>query len=152
VIDVDYALDVGNVSTARATSSGAPYRSMTTVFTASSRSGRKRRGPWRARDVARVMMNLAVEFSGQEHPVGRAVESVGRRIVADCTRLISAGRRSGAIPPGPRPRLLAAAVLGALDGLMVHLSGQTRFDVLLAERVVVGLLGLPPASASTRSS
>src|SRR6266487_2946050 len=60
------------------------------------------------RDVARVMMNLAVEFSGQEHPVGRAVESVGRRIVADCTRLISAGRRSGAIPPGP-----AASVAGS---------------------------------------
>jgi len=37
--------DVGNVSTARATSSGAPYRSMRTVFTASSRSSRKRRGP-----------------------------------------------------------------------------------------------------------
>jgi hypothetical protein len=48
--------------------------------------------------------------------------------------------------------LLAAAFLGALDGLMIHLSGKTRFDVLLAERVVVGLLGLPPASASTRSS
>src|SRR6266699_3561322 len=91
------------------------------------------------RDVARVMMNLAVE-------------SVGRRIVADCTRLISAGRRSGAIPPGPRPRLLAAAFLGALDGLMIHLSGQTRFDVLLAERVVRGVLGLPPAPASTGSS
>ena len=104
------------------------------------------------RDVARVMMNLRVEFSGQEHPVGRAVESVGRRIVADCTRLISAGRRSGAIPPGPRPRLLAAAFLGALDGLMIHLSGQTRFDVLLAERVVRGVLGLPPMPASTGSS
>jgi hypothetical protein len=44
-VDVDDALDVGNVSTARATSSGAPYRSMRTVFTASSRSSRKRRGP-----------------------------------------------------------------------------------------------------------
>jgi hypothetical protein len=44
-VDVDYALDVGNVSTARATSSGAPYRSMRTVFTASSRSSRTRRGP-----------------------------------------------------------------------------------------------------------
>ena len=31
------------------------------------------------------MMNLAVEFSGQEHPVGRAVESVGRRIVVYST-------------------------------------------------------------------
>lgn len=95
------------------------------------------------RDVARVMMNLTVEFSGREHPVGRAVESVGHRIVAGCTRLISAGRRSGAIPPGPRPQLLAAAFLGALDGLMIHLSGRTSSDVLLAERVVRGVLGLP---------
>jgi len=38
-------VDVGNVSTARATSSGAAYRSMRAVFTASSRSSRKRRGP-----------------------------------------------------------------------------------------------------------
>jgi Enoyl-(Acyl carrier protein) reductase len=43
--DVDYALDVGNVRTARATSSGAPYRSMRTVVTGSSRSSRTRRGP-----------------------------------------------------------------------------------------------------------
>ena len=97
------------------------------------------------RDVARVMMSLAVEFGGRDHPVGRAVESVGRRIIADCTRLISAGRRSGAIPPGPPPRFLAAALLGGLDGLMIHLSGSTRFDTLLAERVVRGVLGLPPA-------
>jgi AcrR family transcriptional regulator len=107
------------------------------------------------RDVGRVMMILAVEFIGQEHPVGRAVATVGRRIVDDCTRLISAGRRSGAIPPGPRPRLLAAASLGALDGLMIHLSAgrrQTHFDVLLAERLVRGVLGLPPVQDSTGSS
>jgi quercetin dioxygenase-like cupin family protein len=38
-------VDVGNVSTARATSSGAPYRSMRTGFTASSRASHRRRGP-----------------------------------------------------------------------------------------------------------
>jgi AcrR family transcriptional regulator len=104
------------------------------------------------REVGRVMMILAVEFIGQEHPVGRAVARVGHRIVDDCTRLITAGRRNGAIPPGPRPRLLAAAFLGALDGLMIHLSvgpGQTHFDVLLAERVLLGVLGLPPVPPST---
>jgi AcrR family transcriptional regulator len=94
------------------------------------------------RDVARVMMTLRVEFSRQDHPVGRAVHAVGARLVADCARLITAGRRSGAIPAGPPPRVLALAYLGALEGLVIHLSRQAPYDVMLAERVVVGLLGV----------
>jgi AcrR family transcriptional regulator len=96
------------------------------------------------RDVARVMLTLRVEFSGQDHPVGRAVEKVGRRVVADCTRLIAAARKRGAIPPGPPPRVLALAYLGALEGLVIYLAGKAPFDVVLAEKVVLGLLGLPP--------
>jgi hypothetical protein len=92
-------------------------------------------------------MVLSVEFSGQDHPVGRAIEEAGRRVVADCARLITAGRRNGAIPSGPPPRVLALAYLGALEGLVINLAGQAPFDELLAERAVVGLLGLPPAPA-----
>jgi len=104
------------------------------------------------RDVARVMTTLSVEFSGQDHPVGRVVKRVGRRLVADCTRLITAGRSNGTIPPGPPPRALALGYLGAIEGLTIQLAGRAPFDVQLAERVVLGLLGLPAAPASTRSS
>jgi hypothetical protein len=100
------------------------------------------------RDVARVMMTLRVELSGQDHPVGRAVEEVVRRLVADCTKLITAGRRTGAIPPGPPARVLAGAYLGAIEGLMISISGQAPYDVILAERVALGLLGLAPGEVS----
>jgi AcrR family transcriptional regulator len=95
------------------------------------------------RDVARVMMSLRVELSGQDHPVGRAVEAATSRVVADTAALITAGRESGAIPPGPPPEVLARAVVGAIEGLVIELSGQAPYDELLAERAMVGLLGLP---------
>ena len=103
------------------------------------------------RDVARVMMTLRVEFSGQDHPVGHAVEHAVQRVVDDCARLITAGRRQGVIPPGPPPRVLAAAVAGAVEGLMISLAGKAPFDALLAERLVVGLLGLPATPSSRRT-
>ncbi|HVE74625.1 MAG TPA: TetR/AcrR family transcriptional regulator [Mycobacteriales bacterium] len=98
------------------------------------------------RDVARVMLTLRIEFGGQDHPVGRAVEATGRRIVADCRHHITAGRRSGAIPPGPPPRVLAPALVTALEGLTIGVAGQAPFDVALAERLVYGLLGLSPSA------
>ena len=101
------------------------------------------------RDIARVMMSLRVEFSGQDHPVGKAVNKAARRIGTDCARLIAAGRDLGSIPPGPPPRELAAAVIGGLEGLVIELAGKEPFDVLLAERLVLGILGLPPATATT---
>src|SRR5919106_4764944 len=61
------------------------------------------------RDVARVAMALRLEFSGQDHPVGREVERISETLVKRCTRLIQAGRRDGAIPPGPPARTLALA-------------------------------------------
>jgi len=101
------------------------------------------------RDVARVMMTLRVEFSGQDHPVGRAIKKAERRLVNDCARLITAGRENGSIPPGPPPRVMARGYLGALEGLVINLAGKEPFDVLLAERVVTGLLGLASTPAST---
>ena len=95
------------------------------------------------RDVARVMMTLRVEFSGQDHPVGRAVKEAEGRVLGQATRLIKAGRRNGSIPPGSPPRVLALAYLGAVEGLVINLAGQAPFDELLAESVVRGLLGLP---------
>jgi AcrR family transcriptional regulator len=96
------------------------------------------------RDVARVMMTLRVEFSGQEHPVARALKEAEGRLVDACTRLIAASRAAGAIPPGPSPRVLAGAMLGALEGVVIQLAGKAPFDVEVAERAVRGVLGLPP--------
>src|SRR5213595_2066520 len=53
------------------------------------------------RDVARVVMALRLEFSGQDHPVGREIERISRILGKRCARLIEAGRRDGSIPPGP---------------------------------------------------
>jgi AcrR family transcriptional regulator len=97
------------------------------------------------RDIARVMMTLRVEFSEQNHPVGEKIGEVDRQLVTDCVRLMAAGRRSGAIPPGPPVRAMARAYLGAIEGLLINLAGQAPFDAVLAERAVRGLLGLPSA-------
>ena len=105
------------------------------------------------RDVARVMITLRLEFSGKDHPVGRKIRDVERQLIADCERLIAAGRRSGAIPPGPALRAMARAYFGAVEGLVINLAGQAPVDAVLAERAVRGVLGLPlaPARASASS-
>lgn len=101
------------------------------------------------RDIARVMMTLRVEFSGQDHPVGRRIEEVGRQIVAAGARLITAGRKSGAIPPGAPPKVLAAAYLAAIEALAIALAGHAPFDADLTERAARGILGLPPVPKSS---
>jgi hypothetical protein len=93
------------------------------------------------------MTTLRVEFSGQDHPVGRAVAGAVSRVVADCTRLVAAGRGSGAIPVGAPPEVLALAVIGAVEGLVINLAGREPFDADFAERAVLGLLELPTAPA-----
>ena len=99
------------------------------------------------RDVARVMMALRVEFSAQDHPVGREIDRISRTLVKRCARLIDAGRRDGSIPPGPPARVVARAFWGALEGAVIALAGQAPHDELLAARTVAGVLGLdsPPA-------
>ena len=94
------------------------------------------------RDVARVAMALRLEFSGQDHPVGRQLERVSESLVKRCARLISAGRRAGTIPAGPPARTVALAFIGALEGTVIGLAGQAPHDELLAARAAVGVLGL----------
>ena len=101
------------------------------------------------RDIARVRMVLSVEFSGQDHPVGRAVENALERLITSVERLIAGARDQGLIPSGPPPRVLALAVLGAVEGLVINLAGQAPFDEALADRAVLGVLGLPPDPKST---
>jgi AcrR family transcriptional regulator len=103
------------------------------------------------REVARVAMALRLEFSGQDHQVGREVERISETLVKRCARLIKAGRRDGSIPPGPPARAVALAFVGALEGAVIALAGQAPYDELLAARAAAGVLGLdgPPAPPPT---
>jgi AcrR family transcriptional regulator len=94
------------------------------------------------RDVARVAMALRLEFSGQDHPVGRHLDRVSEGLLRRCTRLIGAGRRAGTIPAGPPARAVALAFMGALEGTVIQLAGQAPHDELLAARVAAGVLAL----------
>jgi AcrR family transcriptional regulator len=94
------------------------------------------------RDVARVVMALRVEFSGQDHPVGREIERISASGIKRVTRLIQAGRRGGSIPSGPPARVTALAFVGALEGAVIALADQAPHDELLAERAAAGVLGL----------
>jgi AcrR family transcriptional regulator len=96
------------------------------------------------RDVARVAMALRLEFSGQDHPVGRHLERISDGLVKRCTRLIGAGRKAGTIPPGPPARAVALAFVGALEGTVIELAGQAPHDELLAARATAGVLGIAP--------
>jgi AcrR family transcriptional regulator len=101
------------------------------------------------RDVARVMMALRMEFSGQDHPVGHEVARLSRTLVERCARLIAAGRKDGSIPPGPPVRTVALAFLGTVEGVVIALAGQAPHDEVLAARAAAGALGLEaqPATA-----
>ena len=94
------------------------------------------------RDVAGVMMALRVEFSGQDHPVGREIKRISQALMKRCARLINAGRKDGSIPPGPPARAVALAYWGALEGAVIALAGQAPHDELLAARAAAGVLGL----------
>ncbi|MCT2589885.1 TetR/AcrR family transcriptional regulator [Streptomyces sp. N2-109] len=98
------------------------------------------------RDVARVPIALRLEFSGQDHPVGREVERNYETLLTRCAHLIDAGREAGTIPPGRPTRTLALAFVGALEGTVIALAGQAPDDELLAAHAVAGVLGVPTSS------
>jgi AcrR family transcriptional regulator len=101
------------------------------------------------RDVARVAIALRLEFSGQDHPVGRRLERVSESLLKRCARLINAGRRAGSIPPGPPARAVALAFIGAMEGTVIGLAGAAPHDELLAARAAAGVLGLSCVPAQT---
>jgi AcrR family transcriptional regulator len=94
------------------------------------------------RDVARVVMALRVEFSGEDHPVGREIDRISESGIKRVARLINAGRRGGSIPPGPPARTTALAFVGALEGTVIAVAGEAPHDELLAARAATGVLGL----------
>lgn len=94
------------------------------------------------RDIARVVMALRLEFAGRDHPVGKKIERIWETGVKRCAQLVAAGRKDGSIPPGPPAQAVALALLGALEGAVIALSGNGPNDELLAARVVSGALGI----------
>jgi AcrR family transcriptional regulator len=94
------------------------------------------------RDVARVVMALRVEFSGDDHPVGREIQRIYETGIKRVARLINAGRRDGSIPPGPPARTAALAFMGALEGSVIAVAGQEPYDAELAARATAGVFGL----------
>jgi AcrR family transcriptional regulator len=102
------------------------------------------------RDIARVIMALRLEFSGQDHPVGREIERISETAAKRCVRLINAGRKAGSIPPGPPARTVALAFLGAIEGLAIELAGAAPHDELLAARAAAGVLGLSSVGAARK--
>ncbi len=94
------------------------------------------------RDVARVMMALRIEFSGQDHPLGREIKRISEILVKRCAQLIDAGRMDGSIPPGPPAAEVALAFVGAIEGAVIALAGHAPHDELLAARAAAGALGL----------
>src|SRR5215218_582861 len=101
------------------------------------------------RDIARVVMALRVEFSGQDHPVGREIERISETGVKRVARLIEAGRRMGTIPAGPPARAVAFGFFGAMEGTVIQVAGQAPHDEVLAARAVAGVLGLDHDEIST---
>jgi AcrR family transcriptional regulator len=92
---------------------------------------------------ARVMMTLRVEFTTVDHPVGRAAWDVAASLQRRMELLIRRARRNGSIPSGPPARVLAGALLAAIEGLAIGIAGRTPHDEALAERLVVGVLAVP---------
>ncbi len=101
------------------------------------------------RDVARLMIALRLEFSGQDHSLGTAIEQVYDTIVAEFATLIREGRETGSLPPGPPPHLVALALVGAVEGLVVAVAGKAPHDVILARRTAAGVLGLDQPAERT---
>jgi len=94
------------------------------------------------RDVAKVIMALRVEFSGQDHPIAHELRRISEGGVKRVARLVTAGRRSGAIPPGPPATAVGHAFLGALEGTVIGVAGQPPHDEVLSARACAGVLGL----------
>jgi len=100
------------------------------------------------RDIARVIMALRVEFAGREHPIGETIERIIQGNARRFAALITAGRKAGSIPDGPPADVLAIAGIAAMEGIAIQVAGIAPHDEVLAERAMLGMLGVDPLSRS----
>lgn len=98
------------------------------------------------RDIARVEMVLRAELA-EDHPVRRELDAITAGLLERLVKLIAAGRREGAIPPGPPARTVALALIGALEGAVIALAGRAPHDEELAARAAAGVLGVSASRA-----
>jgi AcrR family transcriptional regulator len=98
------------------------------------------------RDIARVISALRVEFAGRAHPVGETIERIVSGNAQRFAALITAGREAGSIPAGPPADMLAIAGIGAIEGIAIQVAGDVPHDELIAERAMLGMLGVGPSS------
>ena len=91
------------------------------------------------RDIAGLMVTLRVELAAlPSRRRGRA--RADPRARGAVRRLILAGREDGSIPPGPPATVLAAAVMSAIEAVVIALAGRPGDDEELAQRVTLGLV------------
>ena len=86
-------------------------------------------------------MALRVEFSGQDHPVGAMVEAAYGQPDRTLSPADQRGAPSGADPRRAPARVVAQALVGALEGTTIAMAGQRPYDEEYAARVVTGVLG-----------
>jgi AcrR family transcriptional regulator len=100
-------------------------------------------------EPARVFTRLRTEFAGTDHPIEKAINESIAEFVEIIVRLITAGRATRAIPPGPPAEVMAVAYMGAMDGVVNHLGDHPApFNVLCTERAILGVLGLSATSGT----
>ena len=87
------------------------------------------------RDIAGLMVTLRVELTARDHPVGEAVRAQIREIRGRVRRLILAGATTALSRPGPPATVLAAAVMSAIEAVVIALAGRPGDDEEIARRV-----------------
>ena len=84
------------------------------------------------RPLVQLFSTLAAEATELEHPAHEYFRSRYEDIRGYVTAAVEAARAHGAIPPGPEPELVAAALVAVMDGLQTQWLLDETFDMAAA--------------------